>query len=372
MNHTQDAQPDVQQNGTTPNNQPRPKRFDRSQCLQDGISPSLMEKLRRPFRALIAEHPTLRAPIVDGLFRERDTVNIISNSKAGKSWLSYGLALSVIMGRPWFGRFPVTPSKVLLIDNELHPDDLTFRLPAVAKEMKIDEQDYAGQLEVWPMRGMGFDIHKIWDLLKHVNAGTRPLIIIDSKYRFLPAGNSENANEHETAFYNAIDRMAETLRSAFVLIHHDTKGDSSSKRVTDIGAGGGAQARAADCHIVLREHADDNRVVFDAALRSFPPVDQLVLRWQFPLWLPDEGADPSRLGKPTRSERKQGERDTDADAEILEAAESWVSHREIRKATGMGPQRVNRALKRLLKAGQIEKSEAERKGNKCTVFKKTA
>ena len=70
-------------------------------------------------------------------------------------------------------------------------------------------------------------------------------------------------------------------------MHHATKGNQSDRRVTDVGAGGGAQARAADTHLVLREHEQPNMVVLDAAVRSFPPIEPMTLRWSFPLWLPD-------------------------------------------------------------------------------------
>ena len=51
------------------------------------------------------QYPTLNPPVVDGLLREGETVNVIANSKAGKSWLGYGLAWSIITGESWLGQF---------------------------------------------------------------------------------------------------------------------------------------------------------------------------------------------------------------------------------------------------------------------------
>src|SRR5206468_579415 len=43
----------------------------------------------QPLAEFVAEHPNMRAPIIDGLLREGETANIISASKIGKSWLAY-------------------------------------------------------------------------------------------------------------------------------------------------------------------------------------------------------------------------------------------------------------------------------------------
>src|SRR5690606_3187645 len=146
-------------------------------------------------------------------------------------------------------------------------------------------------------------------------------IILDAFYRFLPEGASENDNAQMAQLYNQLDRYAAETGAAIACIHHSSKGVQSFKRTTDVGAGAGAQSRAADCHLVLREHADDGCVVLDAAVRSFPPVDPRVLRWAFPLWHADDDADPSRLkGLDPRAD-KQRDADTKAKEAVLDALE---------------------------------------------------
>src|SRR4029077_17151036 len=58
---------------------------------------------------------------------KRETANIISVSKIEKSWLAYSLVMSLATGRDWFG-FPTSRGRVLLIDNELHQEILSYRL----------------------------------------------------------------------------------------------------------------------------------------------------------------------------------------------------------------------------------------------------
>jgi hypothetical protein len=88
------------------------------------------------FRRLAELHPKLRDPLIDGLLRRGEIANIIAPSKIGKSWLSYGLALSIILECDWFG-LRTTRGRVLLIDNELHESTIVYRIQAVANAMKI-------------------------------------------------------------------------------------------------------------------------------------------------------------------------------------------------------------------------------------------
>lgn len=95
-----------------------------------GVSQYTLGQLRRQF-------PEQKQPVIDGLLRRGEVCNVVSMSKVGKSWLGYSLALSVITGREWLGQFPTRRGKVLLIDNELHPETLAKRIPDVAHAMAI-------------------------------------------------------------------------------------------------------------------------------------------------------------------------------------------------------------------------------------------
>src|SRR5205085_5125384 len=119
------------------------------------------------------------------------------------------------------------------------------------------------------------------------------LIVFDAKYRFARPGQSENDNASEALFYNDADRFAGAMQAAVAFVHHATKGSQTEKRASDVGAGAGAQSRAADVHAIFREHEDDGAFVFEALVRSFAPVEPIGLRWIFPLWVPDDDVDPA-------------------------------------------------------------------------------
>ncbi|MGI6417616.1 MAG: hypothetical protein ACOX1P_18335 [Thermoguttaceae bacterium] len=60
---------------------------------------------------------------------------------------------------------------------------------------------------------------------------------------------SENDNAAIMSLYNVIDGYAARLNTAWVNVHHASKGDQSGKGTTDVGSGAGAQSRAADTHL---------------------------------------------------------------------------------------------------------------------------
>ena len=129
----------------------------------------------------------------------------------------------------------------------------------------------------------------------------------------------ENDNAKMAGIYNTLDQLAGQLNCAFVLIHHTTKGNQANKSVTDMGAGAGSQSRAADAHIVLRRHTEEDAVVLEAAVRSFPPVSPIGLRWQFPVWVYDSSLDVTSLDG--KLEKSVGTRDINFDSELERVVE---------------------------------------------------
>jgi hypothetical protein len=236
----------------------------------------------------------LRAPVIEGIVREGETINVVSDSKAGKTWLVHGLALAVCSGKDWLG-FPVQQGSVLVLDNELHEPTFVHRIEQIADALGMDESAYANNLHVDCYRGRLVDINAVVARLKRIPPFTYKLVILDSLYRFAPPGFDENSNSDTTTMYNLIDTAATAMGCAIVCVRHTSKGSQSNKSVTDTGAGAGAQSRAADCHLVLRAHEQEGAFVLAAALRSFPKIDPRVIRFEWPLFIPAPELDPASL-----------------------------------------------------------------------------
>jgi len=321
---------------------------------------------------LIKRNPTLAPVLIEGLLRRGETANIIAPPKCGKSWLTYGLALSVTTGRSWLDRYKTYQGRVLLIDNELHGKTLAYRIPEVAASMGIAEEEYAQRLDVLSLRGNLIQLEQLASVLKQREPGYYSMIIVDAWYRMIPVGVSENDNAGMTQLYNLIDQCAAATDAAWCLVHHASKGSQTDKSVTDVGAGAGSQSRAADAHIVLREHAEENHAVLDAAVRSFPPLKPVTLRWEFPLWYPTD-VSPRRLAD--AQQRKQKARDAEGIGQIskeLENSTDWQSTRAIRKLTGIGADRCTRLLNLMIEQLHVECRDVKTHGKDSREYRLSA
>ena len=281
----------------------------------DAPASSMME-----IGALVHAYPALRKPVIHGLLREGETMNIIAPPKTGKSWLTLDLAISIATSRAWLGRYATEPGNVLIIDNELHRETSAHRVPQVADARGVSMREIKKRIYIDNVRGRYMDINRFAVYTGELEPGRFKLIVLDAFYRFMPAGGDENDNALMTNIYNVIDSCADHLGCCFVLIHHSTKGNQSGKSVTDVGAGAGAQSRASDTHLVLRPHEEEGAVILDAAVRSWPPIDPVCLRWECPVWSVDESLDPSAL----RNLRKQKQ-----DLPDEPEAEPWTPDRFV-------------------------------------------
>ncbi|MEQ1826533.1 MAG: AAA family ATPase [Pirellula sp.] len=260
---------------------------------------------------LVNDHPELRPPLIHGLLRTGETMNVIAPPKFKKSWLVIDLALALATGRPWLDTFATEQSQVLILDNELHRETSANRIPKVAEARNIDLASVADRLFVDNLRGRLLDINSMQAYFDSLRRGFFRLVVLDAFYRFLPKDADENSNSNLTDFYNRLDAYASMLDCSFILVHHASKGNQSGKSVTDVGAGAGSQARATDTHLVLRQHEEDDCVVVDAAVRSWHPIDPICMRWTFPVWNVEPSLDPNalRTERPRRKAKSKEEPD---------------------------------------------------------------
>lgn len=323
------------------------------------------------FADLRAAHPHLAQPVVDKIIREGETCNVISVSKIGKSWLMYGLALSIATGRRWLDLFPCAQGKVLLIDNELHPPTIAHRIPTVAEAMGTEAADYADALEVLPLRGRMMDLTALAGIVLSLERGAYRAVILDAWYRFIPQGLNENSNADVMSLYNRIDNYAESTGAAWFVVHHSSKGNQGEKSVTDVGAGAGAQSRAADTHLILREHEEPGHVVMEAAVRSFPPLAPVGLEWTFPLWRPALTIDPKALkGRRPANEERQVEKDLSGIERIRKAlAKGGMTVRQVRRETGFSKARAERLLDQLSASGEVVTETIIARGNETSEYR---
>ena len=206
------------------------------------------------------------------------------------------------------GLYPCNQGRVLIIDNELHPDVLTWRLNQVLVERGVTQERLRDRQFIFSQRGRLQDINFMGTYMDRLAKGNFKMIVIDAFYRVMPKNMDENDNGTMASVYNLIDRYAGMTGAAFVLIHHTTKGVQANKGITDVGAGAGSQSRACDTHVILRRHQEEGVVVMDGVCRSFGPPSPCCLRFSFPVWNRDDSLSPAQLEgieiQPVRKENK--------------------------------------------------------------------
>jgi RecA-family ATPase len=320
---------------------------------------------------LIENYPTLRPIILDGFLREGETANIIAASKAGKSFLALGLALSVATGQPWLGRNSKR-SRVLLIDNELHKQTLSSRVSAVAKAMNVNQEEISEGVDVLPLRGHLIDLEGLQRSICEIQVGTYGLIVLDALYRMLPQGTNESDNAQITALYNLIDVYSAQIGAAFVVVHHASKGSQLGKNVIDIGSGAGAISRAADAHLTIREHESEGLCVLEGVARSFKSPEPATLQYEYPLWSLVEDVQPlvnNPAAKKDSQKRNKKEREDRQEIDKLLAlcGTKPILKTKLRDKTGLTNDRFARLLAKAEQAGAVEIKKVRKKnkdGNK--------
>ena len=279
-------------------------------------------------------HPQLKRPVIHGLLRETEVMNVIAPPKFHKSYAVLAMAIAVATGRCFLDTFPTQAGPVLVVDNELHPETLADRLPTVAAAAGAMLSDLEGRLFVEPLRGRLRDVYQLGSYFAALAPGQFKVVVLDAFYRLLPRETDENSNADLAAIYNQLDRYADQTQKRVRAGRHASKGVQAGKSVTDVGAGAGSQSRAADAHLILRQHEADGAVVLDAAVRSWPPPSPLCLRWDYPLWRPAPDLDPTML----RQEGRRKRRDEPATpAEAVPAKPEWTTESFVAACVGPDP-----------------------------------
>jgi RecA-family ATPase len=249
---------------------------------------------------LALEYPIDDPVLIEGLLRIGETMNIVASPKAKKTWLVAQLAFCLANGLKWLGH-PCLRSKVLLFDCELRPSTIRSRYQSVAHRMGLSTDN----VDVVPLRGRNTSIT---ELALEIRASIEPkkyqAIVFDALYRLLPPKCSENDNAAMMAIYNELDAIAHHTRAANIVVHHASKGNQAGKSITDVGAGAGSVSRAADTHMVIREHEAESKAVIDTVCRSFVSPEQKSIRWQWPLWYLDDAEPILKDSKPLPKQKR--------------------------------------------------------------------
>ncbi len=304
--------------------------------------------------------------LIENLLRRGEVANVIAAPKVGKSWLVYNLAMAVATGNSFLGYKAAKPLKVLIVDNELHPEELSYRVHQVGKAMNAKPE---GRLNFTFLRGSSVDIDGLDAKLDECDGSQYDILILDAFYRILPKGVSENDNAGITQIYNKLDNLARKNEASIINIHHSSKGNQGDKGVTDVGAGAGSISRATDTHLVIREHVEKGLNVIDAITRSGVSPEPVTAKLEWPLWKQVKGVDPTlktfenAREKVNTDKKKENEKREDAVVEYMlnwqqenqgQVLNSSQLYAALKMSTWGGEQAFKKNLKKMAEKGKLK------------------
>lgn len=294
------------------------------------------EGMPESFAALKATAPVEMIP---GILHERSKLIIGAPAKAGKTFLSLGLAHALSSGLEWLG-IPLVPRKVMIADLELHEHELNARLWHISAEGGkpcLSDNLHRLPLRIHPENRKQAILFKT--LERHCEAiGGVDLIILDCLYRFLD-GLDENAASDMSALGAWLDRLVTATSSAVCVVHHFGKGSPGQRDQLDRFRGSSTLAGEFDALVTLVPHEEADHYIMETTCRSFVRPGPLVLRFDFPHFRVTECEPiPKKPGKPQKV----------SDDRILEAVpfgrENAMGARDLAATLGMSRYRMKERL----------------------------
>jgi len=234
--------------------------------------------------------------IVNGLLHKGSKMVLGGGSKCYKTFCLVDLAISVATGTQWWG-MNTTTGRVLYINFEIQDVFFKERLNAVSTEKCIG-LEANDNLDVWNLRGHCTDLSTLMpEIVERVKTRNYALIIVDPIYKGM-GDRDENSAGDINSLLNEIEKLAVQSGAAVVFGAHFSKGNQAGKEPIDRISGSGVFARDSDAIVVMTKHEKENTYTIDTTLRHFRPIDPFCLRWEYPLMVRDDDADPCDLKRP--------------------------------------------------------------------------
>ena len=235
--------------------------------------------------------------VIHYLLHQASKMLLGGNSKGRKTWALMDLALSVATGNEWWG-FHTRRGCVCYVNLELQPAFFKQRMRKISETRSLTPEP--GSFFAWHLRGYAKPMNElVKDLLVFLQQHRFTLIIIDPIYKTLPATHgAENDSAIITQLLNDVESIAVETNAAVLFSSHFSKGDQSEKEAVDRVSGSGAWARDPDSVLTMTPHEDLDSFTVEATLRNLAPIKPFVVKWEYPLFVRQDEADPDKLKRP--------------------------------------------------------------------------
>jgi len=194
----------------------------------------------------VAEHPRKKPiPLINTLVNQGELITLTGQFDTFKSTVALELTRSVVTGEPFLGYFPMRSiGPALVFQKEIHPAFFDERLA----NMHLSPE--YGQCMWVCYQDIRFSKLFMDQLEQAIHMSGLKLVVFDPLTNFWPVGMEENNNVAVSQVLAPIARLRST-GCTFVLVHHDTKPDTST----------GIAGRARGASVIL--NMSDVRVFID-------------------------------------------------------------------------------------------------------------
>jgi hypothetical protein len=290
-------------------------------------------------------------PVLDGIFEVGSVVQIVGASKSRKSFFALQLALSAALGERFLSWDVQIRRRVLYLNYELETRWLNARLGRMVEGLQADVGGIADSFLVADMERATPTIEAI----KALSVAHKPeVMVIDPVYPLIQGNENDTDAWHKLLL--ELKNIARLQNCAVIYVHHDPKGDSSSRKLVDRGSGSSIQARHYDAGIYLGPHADPEATMLEFIVRNYKPVDAMTLRFNFGHFTVDDMT-PAEPPKPNQEKKAP-----DAE-EYVDLAVSIVEEEgpfrygdlieRLREKTNIGKHRSHLVVSLLTRSGRV-------------------
>jgi RecA-family ATPase len=302
--------------------------------------------------------------IVQNLLDSSSRMVFGGGSKTFKTWAMSDLAISIACGLPWWV-FNCSIFPILYVNFELKPFYARERFKAIRIAKGINK--IPGNMWIWNLRDINvsnnlnaFRDQAVEAILKYSIA----VIFLDPFYKLL-GERDERISAELIPILNIFEEISQKTDTSTVTSAHYTKGNVAAKDPLDRISGGAAINRHPDSLLMLTRHETEGSFTIDVITRDFPPLDQFVVTWEYPLLRSDATLDPKKIKAPKQGRPK--EYDSNDILSVLKEHDDECSTTELFKVVheeiGMGERCFYELLKELKNSKQIFKSKLTTKWN---------
>ena len=293
--------------------------------------------------------------VIDGLLRMGEIAILSGESKSNKSWAALQAGVCIVNGLEFLG-LKTNSARVLVVNTELQESTLHNRLQKIISAISSDSRPKPtlDSLFIWNLRNHIIGDAFFDELGRRCEENTIQFVIVDPLYTLL-GDRDENSNGQMVELLSKLRRYCEKAGAAALTTHHFAKGNSAKKNSIDRGSGAGSIARFADSVLTISRHSKEHHFVLESSLRSFAPMDDIVLKWEFPLLNVIDGEDSKSL-QGGRPRKLQG-------STIMKYLEEGMTRSEwakvVEKSEGIGHSTARKRISELIDNGDVEAREGK-------------